>query len=211
MSEPVRFVLASASPARRATLRAAGICPEVLVSDVDEDAYTAPTPAELAHVLAVAKATFVAGLTLADGAVVVGCDSVLDLDGEALGKPVDAEDAVRRWKSMRGRSATLVTGHCAIDTRTGRQTAATAATTVMFADLSDAEIDAYVATGEPLNVAGAFTVDGLGGAFVTGITGDHHNVVGISLPLLRTMLADLDIAWTSLWAPRDGFEPSSSS
>ena len=195
----VRLVLASASPARRATLRAAGVFPEVVVSDVDEAAYSADTPAALAQVLAVAKATSVAQLSIAADALVVGCDSVLDLDGEALGKPVDSADAVRRWRSMRGRTGTLVTGHCVVDTRSGKQVEATSATRVTFADLSDDEIDAYVATGEPLNVAGAFTIDGLGGAFVTELAGDHHTVVGISLPLLRTMLLDLDVAWTSLW------------
>ncbi len=195
----VRLVLASASPARRATLRAAGICPEIVVSDVDESTYTADTPAELAQLLAIAKAEAVATLSIADGAVVVGCDSVLDLDGAALGKPMDAADAVRRWRSMRGRSGQLVTGHCVIDTRTGREAAASATTRVTFAELSDEEIAAYVATGEPLQVAGAFTIDGLGGPFVTEIAGDPHNVVGISLPLLRTMLRDLDVSWTSLW------------
>ncbi len=195
----MRLVLASASPARRATLRAAGICPEVVVSEVDESAYSADTPAALAQVLAVAKASSVAALTMVADAIVVGCDSVLDLDGQAFGKPVDAGEAVRRWRSMRGRSGTLVTGHCVIDNRTGKQVAATASTQVQFADLSDAEIDAYVATGEPLHVAGAFTIDGLGGAFVSGIEGDHHNVVGLSLPLLRTILRDLDVEWTSLW------------
>lgn len=195
----VRLVLASASPARRATLRAAGISPEVVVSDVDESSYIADSTAELAQALAVAKAASVAELSIAAGAVVVGCDSVLDLAGAALGKPRDAEEAVRRWRSMRGTTGTLVTGHCVIDTGSGKQAEATAWTRVTFADLSDDEIDAYVATGEPLGVAGAFMIDGLGGAFVTEISGDHHNVVGISLPLLRTMLADVDVAWTDLW------------
>jgi septum formation protein len=195
----VRVVLASASPARRATLRAAGICPEVAVSDVDESAYSAATPGELAQTLATAKAQSVAALSLAAGALVLGCDSVLELDGAALGKPADAEQAVLRWRSMRGRSGMLLTGHCVIDTRSNRQIDATASTRVTFAELSDAEIDAYVATGEPLQVAGAFTIDGLGGPFVTEIVGDPHNVVGLSLPLLRTMLADLAVEWTSLW------------
>ena len=108
----------------------------------------------------------------------LGCDSVLELDGEALGKPHDADEATRRWRAMRGRSGVLHTGHCLRDTATGHVAAATASTTVHFADVTDDEIAAYVATGEPLHVAGAFTVDGLGGAFVTGIEGDHHNVVG---------------------------------
>jgi septum formation protein len=195
----VRLVLASASPARRATLRAAGIFPEVVVSDVDESAYTADSPGALAQVLATAKARAVAELSLAEDALVVGCDSVLDLDGVALGKPSDSAEAVRRWRSMRGRTGTLVTGHCVVDTRNGKQVEGTSSTQVTFADLSDDEIDAYVATGEPLNVAGAFTIDGLGGAFVTSLVGDHHTVVGISLPLLRDLLHDLDVEWTSLW------------
>ncbi|MEP6665515.1 MAG: Maf family protein [Nocardioidaceae bacterium] len=196
----IRIVLASASPARRATLRSAGICPEIVASGVDESAFDQTEPVELAQALAVAKAETVAELSLAEGAVVIGCDSVLDLDGRALGKPQDAEEAVERWRSMRGRAGTLVTGHCVVDTRSGRQAAAVARTRVTFADLTDDEIDAYVATGEPLDVAGARTLDGLGGAFVTAIEGDPHNVVGISLPLLRTMLAGLNVAWIDLWS-----------
>ena len=134
------------------------------------------------------------------GALVLGCDSVLELDGEALGKPVDAQDATRRWQTMRGRSGVLHSGHCLRDVSSGRVAAATGSTTVHFADVSDAEIDAYVATGEPLHVAGAFTIDGLGGAFITGIEGDHHNVVGVSLPLLRELVLELGHGWSDLWA-----------
>jgi septum formation protein len=191
-----RLVLASASPARLATLRAAGLDPEVVVSGVDESAVTTADPARLAVELATLKARAVAGRVA--GALVVGCDSVLELDGAVHGKPADAGEARARWRSMRGRSGVLHTGHCLVD-GTGRELARGAATTVHFADLSDEEIDAYVATGEPLHVAGAFTVDGLGGAFVTGIEGDHHNVVGISLPLLREMFAAVDVPWTDLW------------
>jgi septum formation protein len=133
---------------------------------------------------------------------VLGCDSVLAFDGEILGKPVDADDATARWRRMRGRSGVLHTGHCLIDTATGRQAAATSATTVYFADVSDAEIAAYVATGEPLRVAGAFTIDGLGGPFVTRIEGDHGTVIGLSLPLLRRLLADLGVAITAWWPHR---------
>jgi septum formation protein len=192
-----RLVLASASPARLSTLRAAGLDPEVVVSGVDESTVTTPDPAALALELASLKARAVAE-RLPD-ALVVGCDSVLELDGAVHGKPADADEARTRWRAMRGRSGVLHTGHCVVDPA-GRRVARGAATTVHFAALTDAEVDAYVATGEPLHVAGAFTVDGLGGAFVTGIEGDHHNVVGISLPLLREMLAELDIAWTDLWA-----------
>ncbi len=135
-------------------------------------------------------------------AVVVGCDSMLELDGEVHGKPVDAAEAVARWRRMRGRFGVLHTGHWLVDTReaSAPEAGAVSSTTVHFADLSDTEIDAYVATGEPLVVAGAFTVDGLGGPFVTRIEGDHHGVVGISLPLLRTLLAELGVAITDLWA-----------
>ncbi|GHC78542.1 Maf-like protein [Streptomyces finlayi] len=198
-----RLVLGSASPARLGLLKQAGLDPEVIVSGVDEDALTAPTPAELALVLATAKADTVAALPEARDALVIGCDSVLELDGQALGKPDDAEDATARWKAMRGRSGILRTGHCVIDTSNGRRAAATASTTVHFADPSDAEIAAYVATGEPLYVAGAFTLDGYSAPFVRGIEGDPGNVIGLSLPLLRTLLADLDIALTSLWTHQD--------
>jgi septum formation protein len=194
-----RLVLASASPARLATLRAGGVEPSVIVSGVDESQVTGLPPAGLALRLAELKCAAVAA-EVTDGALVLGCDSVLELDGEALGKPGDAEAAVRRWRSMRGRSGVLHTGHALRDTASGRDVSATASTVVHFADVTDAEIAAYVATGEPLHVAGAFTIDGLGGAFVTRIEGDHHNVVGLSLPLLRDLLAELGHSWIELWA-----------
>ncbi|WP_424889862.1 Maf family protein [Streptomyces sp. XH2] len=194
-----RLVLGSQSPARLGLLKAAGLDPEVLVSGVDEDALTAATPGELARVLAEAKADAVAARPEAAGALVIGCDSVLELDGQALGKPEDAEDATARWKSMRGRSGILRTGHCIIDTATGRRVSATASTTVRFGEPSDAEIAAYVATGEPLYVAGAFTLDGRSAPFIEGIEGDHGNVVGLSLPLLRKLLAEVGVSITELW------------
>ncbi len=197
------LVLASASPARLATLRSAGIEPVVIVSGVDESQVTGIAPAELALQLAELKCAAVAGRDdLPSGALVLGCDSVLELDGQALGKPADAAEAVRRWQSMRGRTGVLQSGHSLHDTANGRTAAATASTTVHFADVSDEEIEAYVATGEPLHVAGAFTVDGLGGGFVTGIEGDHHNVVGVSLPLLRELVLELGHSWTELWVSR---------
>ncbi|MEO3976109.1 nucleoside triphosphate pyrophosphatase [Streptomyces sp. CAU 1734] len=195
-----RLVLASASPARLRLLREAGFAPEVIVSGVDEDAISAPSPAELALVLAEAKAAVVAALPEVAGALVIGCDSVLDLDGEALGKPADSEEATARWKAMRGRSGVLRTGHCVTDTATGRIASATASTTVRFGEPTDAEIAAYVATGEPLRVAGAFTLSGLSAPFIRGIDGDHGNVIGISLPLLRELLAELGYSVTDLWA-----------
>ena len=194
-----RLVLASASPARRATLRAAGIEPSVVVSGVDESVVDGLAPGPLALRLAELKRDAVA-VDVTDGSLVLGCDSVLDLAGEALGKPADAADAVRRWRAMRGRSGVLHTGHALRDTSSGREAAAIGSTVVHFADVSDAEIAAYVESGEPLQVAGAFTIDGLGGAFVTGIEGDHHNVVGLSLPLLRDLVLELGHAWTDLWA-----------
>ena len=198
MTDRRTLVLASASPARLGLLRQAGLDPQVVVSGVDEDAITAATPAELALVLAGAKAEAVAA-GLAGGELVIGCDSVLELDGEALGKPADAAEALARWRSMRGRSGVLQTGHCVIDTGTGRQSSATASTTVRFGTPDDAEIAAYIATGEPLHVAGAFTLDGRSAPFVEGIDGDPGNVIGLSLPLLRRLLADLDVRITDLW------------
>ncbi|MEH6378264.1 nucleoside triphosphate pyrophosphatase [Streptomyces sp. KLMMK] len=200
MTPQRRLVLASQSPARLGLLKAAGLRPEVIVSGVDEDALTAPTPAELARVLAEAKADAVAARPEAAGALVIGCDSVLELDGQALGKPDDAEDATSRWKAMRGRSGILRTGHCIVDTATGRRVSATASTTVRFGEPSDAEIAAYVATREPLYVAGAFTLDGRSAPFIEGIDGDHGNVIGLSLPLLRKLLAELGMSITELWA-----------
>ncbi len=227
-----RLLLASASPARLTTLRAAGVEPSVRVSTVDEDAALARVtaqvgaldPADAVLVLARAKAEDVARSVGDDGGhdddepdddepdiagaqaapdFVLGCDSMLEFGGEVRGKPADADDARRAWRSMRGRTGVLHTGHWLIDLRdpgapaggTGATLGATSSTRVHFADLSDAEIDAYVATGEPLRVAGAFTIDGLGGPFVDRIEGDHHGVVGLSLPVLRALLADLGVAW----------------
>jgi septum formation protein len=199
----VRLVLASASPARLQTLRSAGLSPEVLVSGVDETTVTANTVPELVSRLARLKAETAAARLDQDSqtTIVVGCDSLLELDGTAYGKPGSAAEAIERWRRMRGRSGVLHTGHHVLLRHAGHQQSesAIASTTVHFADLTDAEITAYVATGEPLEVAGGFTVDGLGGAFVARIEGDHHNVVGLSLPLLRTLLAGLGIAWPSLW------------
>jgi septum formation protein len=203
VARPTRVILASASPARLATLRGAGLDPEVIVSGVDEAAESAASVGELVATLARRKAEAVSALRPDEErpTVILGCDSLLELDGIGYGKPGTATEATRRWRRMSGRSGILHTGHHVIlrrapdvSTRTR-----TVSTTVHFAQLSPEEIDAYVATGEPLAVAGAFTIDGLGGAFVTRIAGDHHNVVGVSLPVLRTMLAELGVSWTSLW------------
>jgi len=213
-----RLLLASASPARLATLASAGIDALVCASGIDEEAVLAAAgerfgtldPADAVLVLAQAKAQWVVERPHGDpddDLLVLGCDSMLELAGAILGKPVDAADAVARWQSMRGRSATLHTGHWLIDDRdpaaggTGGTLGATSSTVVHFADLTDAEIDAYVSTGEPLAVAGAFTIDGLGGPFVTRIEGDHHGVVGVSLPLLRELLGEIGVTIPDLWRP----------
>jgi len=201
------LVLASASPARRTTLLHAGLDPLVAVSAVDEEAVVArhgvTDPQDVALLLARAKAEHVAADEgLPENAVVLGCDSVLEIDGSVHGKPSGPDEAVERWRRMRGRHGVLHTGHWLVDLRpdgSGGSVGAVGTTTVHFADLTDEEIHAYVATGEPLEVAGAFTVDGLGGAFVERIDGDHHCVVGVSLPLLRTLLARLGVPWHELW------------
>ncbi|WP_433537009.1 Maf family protein [Micromonospora sp. CA-249363] len=241
---PLRLVLASASPARRKSLRAAGIEPDVLVSGVDESLVVTDRAEDLCLELARLKAEAVlARLNLAttpdspttspstagtntntstagtstststagtstntntntntnQRTLVIGCDSVLEFDGEILGKPADPADATRRWLRMRGRSGVLHSGHCLIDGVAGRRAEAVASTVVHFADISDDEIAAYVATGEPLAVAGAFTIDGLGGPFVERIEGDPGTVVGLSMPLLRRLLAELGLQITDLW------------
>jgi septum formation protein len=194
-----RLVLASQSPARLATLRSAGVEAEVVVSGVAENGIDAGSPALTAQLLARMKAEAVADQLAGAAALVVGCDSVLELDGRAYGKPASADDAVQRWRRMRGTSGILHTGHYVIRLPDRAAVGQVASTTVRFAHVSDEEIAAYVATSEPLQVAGAFTLDGLGGAFVDGVEGDHHAVVGLSLPLLRRLLAGLGVRWTDLW------------
>ena len=177
-------------------LRAAGVDPEVVVSGVDESDVSG-APDEVALQLSRRKALAVAALPGSEGALVLGCDSVLDLDGALLGKPTDAADARRRWLAMRGRTGVLVTGHCLVDVRAGqpgRSVAAVDRTPVTFADITDAEVDAYVTTGEPERVAGAFTIDGLGGWFVAAVSGAPSNVVGLSLPVLRGLLGELGLS-----------------
>jgi septum formation protein len=208
----VRLVLASASPARLGVLRSAGVEPTVLVSDVDEEALLAELgdadPAEKVTALALAKARAVAGRVPAevDGGfdgVVVGCDSMLETDGELVGKPGTTEAARARWQQLAGGHGELVTGHAVIRLRGGlpeSEISGHAATMVTFGTPTDAELEGYLASGEPLAVAGAFTLDGLGAWFVEGIQGDPSNVVGISLPLTRHLLAELGVAISDLWA-----------
>ena len=208
------ILLASQSSGRLATLRAAGVEPLVRVSDVDEhailralaaDSRTEPTPPQQVQALARAKAADVPDTVTrsereADpDLIVVGCDSMLEIGGQVVGKPETAAIARERWRSMRGSTGVLHSGHALVRMRDGAEAQGVSSTTVRFGSPADAEIDAYVATGEPLGCAGAFTIDGLGGPFIDGIDGDPHGVVGISLPLLRRLLAELDVTWTDLW------------
>jgi septum formation protein len=194
------LVLASASPARLGLLRAAGFSPEVQVSGEPEDGVDGLEAAELSRTLAVRKAKAVAArLADREGTLVLGCDSVLDIDGEVRGKPGSPAETVAWWRGYRGRTGTLVTGHAVVEVGSGRRADGVASTTVRFGDPSDAEIDALVATGEPLAVAGGFTIDGRAGPFVAGIEGDHGTVLGLSLPLFRELLAELGVAVADLW------------
>lgn len=202
----VRFVLASASPARLSTLHAAGLRPDVVVSGVDESTLSGPSPAATAAVLAAAKADAVAGELgpPAEDTVVLGCDSLLEFEGAAFGKPADVAAARRQWQRMRGHHGVLHTGHAVrrIDTGpTVRRADRVASTVVRFGEPSDAELDTYLASGEPLAVAGGFTVDGLGSWFVDRLDGDHHNVVGLSLRVFRSLLTELDVSLIDLGWP----------
>jgi len=177
----------------------AGFSPEVIVSGVNEDDVTEMSTSATVQHLAARKAGAVAATPEAADAIVIGCDSMLALDNLSLGKPRDAEEAVMRWKSMRGRSGVLTTGHCVIDARTNARSIGVGETVVRFGSPSDDEIAAYVATGEPLAVAGAFTLDGISAPFIDGVDGDPGAVIGISLPLFRSLLRDIDVALVDLW------------
>ena len=190
-------------------LTSAGIRPDVVVSDVDEPALIAAmgesTPADMVLDLARAKARDVAARislgqdsSLEADTVIIGCDSMLEMDGQVHGKPASAQEARERWQAMAGRTGVLHTGHWIV--RGSRELGAVASTSVTHGRPSPQEIEAYIATGEPLRVAGAFTLDGLGAPFVERIDGDPSNVIGLSLPLTRRLLADLGIVWTDLWA-----------
>ncbi|HEX6887598.1 MAG TPA: nucleoside triphosphate pyrophosphatase [Candidatus Nanopelagicales bacterium] len=225
-SRPV-LVLGSASPARATLLRNAGIAPVILASDIDEDALVAgwrvtdpalaEDPVRLPQALAHAKALDVAG-KVRDGALgpagggsagggpagggrvlVVGADSMLDVEGAILGKARSAQEVRDRWATMAGRTGVLVTGHTVVDVADGRVVAATVTTQIRFGRPDPAELEAYIASGEPLAVAGSCTIDGLGGPFIDGIDGDHTNVIGLALPTLRALLAELGVRWTDCW------------
>lgn len=211
MSDSPLLLLASTSSSRRKILDDTGFAYTTLSPLVDERAAVAEeralgrelTPRDEAQLLADAKATAAATRPEASGRLVLGCDSVFEFDGAAYGKPLDAEDAATRWKAMRGGVGVLHTGHTLVDTRESPapSVSATVSTRVRFAEISDEEIQAYVATGEPLPCAGAFTVDGRAAAFVTGLEGDFHAVVGLSVAALRTLAAECGVPVTDLWAP----------
>jgi septum formation protein len=200
MTTQRRLVLASASPARLSLLRQAGLAPEVVVSDVDESAVRAPRVAEQVALLAAAKASEVAKRE--SHALVIGADSLLEFTGKPLGKPADAAEARDRWRRMSGRSGILHTGQALFDVQDGAVVSrdiAVASTVVYFASPTPQELEAYLATGEPLAVAGAFTLDGLGAPFVRRVEGDPAAVVGLSLTVLRTQLSKRGLAITDLW------------
>lgn len=201
----MRVVLASKSRARLQVLRAAGLDPDVVVSGFDETTVQDPVAQSLAARLAEAKGAKVAAELPDDDVIVFGCDSTLEFEGRTHGKPRTETAAVALWHRMRGHAAILHTGHFVLVRIGGRsqQQVRVGSTQVHFADITDEEAAAYAATGEPVDVAGGFSINGLGGAFVTSIVGDPYNVVGISLPLVRQMVTDLGVAWHTLWKPRE--------
>lgn len=208
---PPSLVLGSTSPGRAAVLRAAGIAFAQQASHVDENAVVAAareaqgaplSPADEAQLLAEAKAADVAETLRANptgSRLVLGCDSVFEFEGVAYGKPHTPEVARERWLAQRGREGVLHSGHCLIDLESGSQATECVSSTVRFADISDEELDAYIATGEPLPCAGAFTVDGRAAALIDSIEGDFHAVVGLSPAALRRMLAELGYPLTLVW------------
>ncbi|WP_413161028.1 nucleoside triphosphate pyrophosphatase [Capilliphycus salinus ALCB114379] len=208
----ITFILASASPARRRLLNNIGIAAKVLPSGFDESKVELNDPAELVKTLARCKAEAVANqlnttpsdqLQNSQSALILGCDSVLEVNGEIYGKPANPTEAITRWKTMRSQCGRLFTGHALIDIGQQKTIVYSQVTTVYFAEVSDREIEAYVATGEPLNCAGCFAIEGKGGVFIEKIEGCHTNVIGLSLPLLRKMLQELGHDITEFWQPKN--------
>ena len=191
------FVLASASPARLKLLRMAGIEPIVQSSNFDESQIQLSYPEDLVNTLAIKKAETVA--TSFSSALILGCDSLLEVEGEIYGKPDNSAVAIEQWKKMRGKVGKLYTGHALIDTKNQIKTIKCGITEVYFADIEDSLIKAYIATGEPLKCAGAFALEGKGGVLIEKIIGCHSNVIGLSLPLLRKMLRQLNYQISDFW------------
>ncbi|HET9898848.1 MAG TPA: nucleoside triphosphate pyrophosphatase [Streptosporangiaceae bacterium] len=197
LADGIPFVLASSSPARLRILRNAGIDPEVVVSGIDETTERGRDPATMVAVLAERKAAAIAALR--PDSLVLGCDSILDFARAAYGKPESSRDAALLWRRLSGQQGTLLTGHCLIQPGTGRRVAGLGRTVVRFGTPTEAELAAYVASGEPAAMAGGFSLECLGAPFIDGIDGDPSNVIGLSLPLLRRLLGELGIAINELW------------
>jgi len=193
------IILASASPSRQRLLKSVGISPMVVVSGVDEEdsSYSQLSPRELVIALAIVKAHTVKE-KINYPAIIIGCDSTFEFEGKSLGKPGTPENAIARARSLSGKSGVLHTGHCFIDTDKGIEISDVVSTRVHFAQMTDHEIAGYVATGEPLNVAGGFTLDGLSAPFIAGVEGETSNVIGLSLPLLRNAINSLGYEWFEL-------------
>lgn len=194
-----RIVLASGSPSRHRLLKSVGLNPEIVISGVDEEdsSYSQLSPREMVIALAIVKAHTVRK-SIDYPALIIGCDSTFEFEGISLGKPLTAENAIARAKQVRGKSGVLHTGHCIIDTEKGIEYSDIVSTEVFFAEMSDREIEDYVATGEPLNVAGGFTLDGLSAPFIPRIEGEPSNVIGLSLPLLRKAIVEMGYEWFEL-------------
>lgn len=197
----MRVILASQSPARARVLRQAGLEPEIIVSNFDESTVVNSDPKALCAELARGKCLDVAARVKDDNVIIIAADTLLEFEGKTRGKPGTAENAIRMWQRMRGEDGIIHTGHHVFVRKNGdeQQQNRVLSANVHFADLSDEEICAYVATGEPIEVAGGFSVHKLAGAFITRIEGDPYTVVGVSLPAIRQMVIDLDVKWHELW------------
>ena len=196
-----QVILASQSPSRKKLLESAGIPFDVMVSGVDEESpeITALKPSEMVIALAILKAHTVKNtFHVGDNALIIGCDSTFEFEGESLGKPLTHENAVARAKKMRGKNGLLHTGHCIIDTAQGIEVTDISTARVFMADMSDDEIEAYVSTGEPLELAGGFSLDGISAPFISRIEGDPSGIIGLSLPTLRTMVRSIGLNWFDL-------------